>query len=454
MDEKTLDILRDAVRLSPDNAALRAHLAQGLQSAGQFEEARELWLALAGDAEDAAPLLALGEIALSQNRAEEAAAKLSEAIARDGENARAHWLLARAQKQLGQNEKAARTYRRAIELDPELRDPEFSRSLEDEPQPIRLSNDSSDWNDEDDDSDLSRIGLELERPKISFAEIGGMEELKEEIRINIIHPFKQPELYAAYGKKIGGGILLYGPPGCGKTYIARATAGEVEASFIAVGIEDVLDMYSGQSERKLHLVFEAARGHSPTVIFFDELDAMAGKRSDMTHSPHARSLVNQFLAEMDGAKGDNANLLVVGATNSPWHVDAAFRRPGRFDKIIFVPPPDLVARIEILKLHCANKPVENIEWEKIASRMKRFSGADVAATCDAAAEIGLRESLKTGKLRKLNTNDFLNALKTLRPTTEEWLATAKNYATYANQTGLYDAVSQYLARASDKRSEL
>src|SRR5690606_19290972 len=104
-------------------------------------------------------------------------------------------------------------------------------------------------------------------------------------------------------------------------------------------------------------------------------------------------------------------------------------------------------RVEILKIHCANKPVENLDYEKIASRMKKFSGADIAATCEAAAEIGLRETLKTGKLRKLGNNDFYSALKNIRPTTTEWLASAKNYALYANQTGLYDAVAEYLQRA-------
>jgi transitional endoplasmic reticulum ATPase len=271
--------------------------------------------------------------------------------------------------------------------------------------------------------------------------------LKEEIRVNIIYPFLHPEIYQAYGKKIGGGILLYGPPGCGKTYIARATAGECAARFLAIGIEDVLDMWMGQSERKVHLIFEAARQAAPTVLFFDELDALAGKRSESSRS--SRSVVNQLLVETDGAKGSNENMLIIGATNSPWHVDAAFRRPGRFDKVLFVPPPDKEARIAILQIHCAKKPVENVDYEKIAARTRKFSGADLAALCEVAAEIGLRETMKTGRLRKLNTNDFLSALKTVKPTTEEWLATARNYALYANQSGLYDSIAEYLNKGSD-----
>jgi transitional endoplasmic reticulum ATPase len=457
MDDKTIETLREALKFSPDNVPLRRHLAATLVAANRLEEARvELTTALGSDAADVATLLELGQVLLQLERGEEAAARFSDALRRDDKNASAHIAMSRALTMLKQREKAARHYQQAMDLDPTLSDAGFEKELfppdadVEKPQPARSGPERESveaWDTET--NSVADLGLEMERPDLKFNDIGGMEALKEEIRVNIIYPFQNPEVYAAYGKKVGGGILLYGPPGCGKTYMARATAGECDARFMVVGIEDVLDMWIGQSERKLHLIFEAARQASPTVLFFDELDALAGKRSDMTHSPHARSVVNQLLAETDGAKGDNSELLIVGATNSPWHVDAAFRRPGRFDKILFVPPPDLVARVEILKIHCRKKPVENLDYEKIAARMKRFSGADIASACDAAAEIGLRETLKTGKLRKLVTNDFLAALKTIRPTTEEWLSTAKNYALYANQTGLYDPIAQYLQKGGD-----
>ena len=143
---------------------------------------------------------------------------------------------------------------------------------------------------------------------------------------------------AAYGKKVGGGILMYGPPGCGKTHLARATAGEVQAKFMSIGINDVLDMWMGNSERNLHSLFEQARRNRPCVLFFDEVGRIGRQqRSDMRQSS-GRHLVNQFLAEMDGTTSNNEGVLILGATNAPWHVDSAFRRPGRFDQVLFVPP--------------------------------------------------------------------------------------------------------------------
>src|SRR5690606_2704948 len=147
-------------------------------------------------------------------------------------------------------------------------------------------------------------------------------------------------------KAIGGGILMYGPPGCGKTHLARATAGQVKASFISVGIHDVLEMWIGSSEQRLHTMFEQARRQTPCVRFFDEVDALGASRSDMRQSA-GRQLINQFLSELDGVKASNEGVLILAATNAPWHLDPAFRRPGRFDRIIFAPPPDAIARSSI-----------------------------------------------------------------------------------------------------------
>jgi transitional endoplasmic reticulum ATPase len=283
-----------------------------------------------------------------------------------------------------------------------------------------------------------------ERPGITFADVGGLADLKERIRLAIIYPFQRPEVYAAYGKQAGGGLLLYGPPGCGKTYIARATAGEVGAQFISIGISDVLDMWYGESEKKLHAIFATARRVRPTVLFFDEIEALGGNRLDMRQH-HQRTLVNQFLAELDGAEGDNRNVLIVGATNSPWHVDPALRRPGRFDKIVFVAPPDEEARREIVRLHLAGKPAaEDVDVARLARETEGYSGADLRGVVEAATEAAVQAALRTGRIAPLTTAGLLRALRSQRPSTLEWLSTAKNYAIYSNEGGVYDEVAAYL----------
>ena len=270
-----------------------------------------------------------------------------------------------------------------------------------------------------------------------------MSALKEEIGMKIIYPLKHPELFKAYGKTAGSGILMYGPPVCGKTWMARATAGEIRAGFIVVGINEVLDMWIGSSERNLHEIFERARAERPCVLFFDEVDALGGRRSDM-HGGAARQVINQFLAEMDGVASSNEGVLILAATNAPWHVDAAFRRPGRFDRVLFVPPPDEEARAAILRIHCRDKPLDNIDFHQVAKKTEQFSGADMKAIVDGAVELKLREAFRLGRPQPLTTKDLLTAAKQLRPTTKEWFSSAKNYALYSNQGGLYDDVLRYL----------
>jgi SpoVK/Ycf46/Vps4 family AAA+-type ATPase len=178
-------------------------------------------------------------------------------------------------------------------------------------------------------------------------------------------------------------------------------------------------------------------------LFFDEADALGGRRSDM-NSGSARQLINQFLSEMDGVENSNDGVLVLAATNAPWHIDPAFRRPGRFDRILFVPPPDAAARADILRLHLRDKPQEPIDFAALAKQMDGFSGADIKAVIDQAIEAKLREALKAGAVKPLTGKDLAAIAKTMRPTTREWFSTARNYALYSNEGGLYDDVLKYL----------
>jgi len=285
---------------------------------------------------------------------------------------------------------------------------------------------------------------DVEVSQVKLADVAGMEEVKRRLTLSFLAPLRNPEMMRAYGKSLRGGLLLYGPPGCGKTYIARAVAGELGASFIAVGLSDVLDMWLGNSERNLHEIFETARRSAPCVLFFDEVDALGRKRTLQRHSAGA-NVVNQLLSELDGVGADNAGVFVLAATNHPWDVDAALRRPGRFDRTVLVLPPDLPAREAILRLALRDRPVEGgIDLVRFAKRTEDFSGADLTHLAQSAAELAMEEGLAAGAVRPIGAEHLERALRELRPSTQVWLETARNYVMFANEGGVYDDLQVYL----------
>jgi AAA+ superfamily predicted ATPase len=278
---------------------------------------------------------------------------------------------------------------------------------------------------------------------ITFDDIGGLAAIKKAIRRTIILPYTRPDLYTAYGKRAGGGVLLFGPPGCGKTMLARATASECGLPFSNVRIEDVLDPYIGQSERNLHELFEQARRAAPCVLFIDELDAIGFARRK--HGGGAgRPLVTQLLEELDAIGADNEGMLVLAATNAPWDIDDALRRPGRFDRTIFVPPPDGEARERILDLALEGRPHERLDLGTLAKRTPLYSGADLRALVEQSLELVIDEALDAGTTVPLRDGHLDLALASLRPSTLEWLAHARNHVEFANESGRYDEVQAFL----------
>jgi AAA+ superfamily predicted ATPase len=448
--DDTVAALREALRVSPDNIPLRRHLAELLLKLGRFEESEAAYReGLAAAPHQVDLKLGLAAAYYQQQKNSAALVIVEDLIEQRDPPAAAYVLHAKLLVRAGEPQRAAHQYREALAIDPAAADPELARELG-----VHSPRDHSGV-DSDDDEVEGRLRqhagdmppgpqeFDVERPQVTFTQVGGMDQVKEEIRMKIIMPLEHPELFEAYGKRVGGGILMYGPPGCGKTFLARATAGEVHAGFLAVGISDVLDMWIGSSEKNLHELFEQGRRNAPCVLFFDEVDALGASRADMRHTA-GRHLINQFLAELDGVQSANDGVLILAATNAPWHLDNAFRRPGRFDRILFVPPPDQPARASIVKLMLAGKPSDGVDFDAIAKKTTDFSGADLKAVVDLAVESKLRDAMKSGKLEPVRTKDLTAAAGQVKPSTREWFATARNYALYSNQGGVYDDILKFL----------
>lgn len=423
-----LDALRRAVRAAPDDVALRVHLGQLLLDAGRTAEAT---------AEAAA--------ALASAPADPSAAALMLAALRPGTGAPA--------------EPETDAVPTSVSAGPAA----DSAPLPDSARPAAAPQGSPDfdWHAAEQQVDHiaerafvdDRATLDTdptsawspESSSVTFADVGGMEHVKARLNASFLAPLANPELRALYGKSLRGGLLLYGPPGCGKTYIARAVAGELGARFISVGIADVLDPYLGASEQNVRGVFEAARAAAPCVVFIDEIDAL-GQRRSQTRSSSVRGMVNQLLTELDGVDGGNDGVFVLAATNQPWDVDPALRRPGRLDRTVLVLPPDAPARQAVFRSELGRRPVEGIDVAALATRTEGFSGADIAYSCEVAAERALMDSVATGTPRLIGMADLTAAISELRPSTGPWLETARSVVTFGEDDGTYAELRAYLKK--------
>lgn len=249
------------------------------------------------------------------------------------------------------------------------------------------------------------------KPDLKLRDVAGLEDVKRELREKVILPFQHPDKYEKFKVEVGGGILMYGPPGNGKTFLARATAGELEAAFFNVNASQVKDKYYGQTEKNLQDLFDEAGKCDKAVVFLDEVDHLLGKRGNQKVGS-----VAQFLTATDGLFERDGCLLLLAATNKPWLLAGPVLRPGRLGVHIYVGPPDLSARASILEFNMRGVPVEaSVSYSEIAQSLEDYSGADVAEVCDRAKRLALGRELSTGVDQQVTRADFVSSLEKVRP---------------------------------------
>jgi transitional endoplasmic reticulum ATPase len=284
----------------------------------------------------------------------------------------------------------------------------------------------------DDDEKDAKDWVVREKPDITFEQVAGLDQVKEEIRLKMLYPFKHPELAAKFGVKPGGGVLMYGPPGTGKTLLARATAGELDATFFLVSPAEIMSKWVGEAEQNIKKLFDTARGEQRSIIFIDEIEALVPARRDEGSSVMQR-VIPQILQAMEGfAKHEKgaAPILFMGATNVPWQLDPAVLRPGRFDEKVYIPLPDQPARRKMLDIYLGKRPVDDaVNLDALAQKLDGYSGADIKYICDRAAIIPFMQSVATGQEGEI-TEAILNDVieDTKKSVTQEMIGRFEKWA--------------------------
>jgi transitional endoplasmic reticulum ATPase len=251
-----------------------------------------------------------------------------------------------------------------------------------------------------------------DKPKIGFADIAGLEDVKTEIRLKMIYPFQHPELAQKYGINVGGGILLYGPPGTGKTMIAKAVAHEIDATFFLVSPAQIMSKWVGEAEQNIRKLFEAAKAEETSVIFLDETEALVPKRQSDSSTVMTR-VVPQILQELEGFdRQAQRALLFIGATNKPWMLDEAILRPGRLDALVYVGLPDAAARYRLLEIYLGERPLaDDVDFGALCDRLEGYTGADIRHIAHEAAQGPFLEALEGKPARPIGHADISAAIE-------------------------------------------
>jgi len=298
--------------------------------------------------------------------------------------------------------------------------------------------------------------FELAEPKTTFDDVAGMEELKRKLERAVIWPLMYPDRFNKLVGKKSKGILLYGPPGCGKTYIAKSLAGEAtkrtkkKVSFIYVKASDVLDSWVGHSEKNLRAAFETAAEKNPCILFFDELDALGGARRG--RSVYADRLVNEFLTDFDIV--EDKLVLVLGATNTPWEIDPALIRSGRIGRKILVEAPDKESRKELYRIHTRGRDLEkDVDFDELASLTENYTASDIAEICDLAGELALEEAIKNPN-RKIEQRDFVAAISEVRSSLELWYVEAERHMRKPDIRSMYPGLAELIEKTKYRKDSM
>jgi len=445
-DLTVLASLRKAVEAMPDDVPLRVHLATLLLRAGLRDEAiRHVGAVLQRDPGNAEALALLQQ---PPGRRAEATGPPDPVVPREAPpaapppGAAAPPGAPGPPGRAGSREGSAGREDRPDRPEAEFDWPQAENELRDVLPPMFVDGAGT---DADSAAAEAVDSYDAERSTLKLADVAGMNQVKERLEAAFLAPMRNPELRKLYGKNLRGGLLLYGPPGCGKTFIARAVAGELGARFMAVSFADIIDMFVGQSERNIHELFEIARRNAPCVLFLDEVDAIGQKRSQLRNTP-MRSAVNQLLLELDDVDSGNEGVFLLAATNHPWDVDSALRRPGRFDRTLLVLPPDGTAREAVFRYHLRERPVAGVNLNRLAKLTDGYSGADIAHICETASERALMDSIHRGEARMIGQPDLEAAIAEIKPSLGAWFDTARNVALFANEGGAYDDLAAYLKK--------
>ncbi|MBU1974184.1 MAG: AAA family ATPase, partial [Nanoarchaeota archaeon] len=284
----------------------------------------------------------------------------------------------------------------------------------------------------------------VETPDVSWSDIGGLEDVKDKLKEAVEWPLKKPEVFKRMGIRPPRGIMLYGPPGTGKTLLAKAVAKESEANFILVNGPSLLSKWVGESEKAVREIFRKARQTAPTILFFDEIDALVPRRNTSSDSHVSERIVNQMLTELDGLESLN-DVVVLAATNRPDIVDPALLRQGRFDRMILTPLPDVEGRKKIFEIYLEKMSLaEDVEITKLASKTEGYVGSDIEGVCREAAMIALREDIKA---KSVTMKHFISALEVVPPSVskdvEEAYEKLKDYFSSARAKQIKEDKASY-----------